>query len=138
MRTLIGSLLALGLLGGCHRDAEIKVVEVEKKPVVPPAEPVQRNAELNVKGVSLEDERSSLSRSVEERTNQLDAKIDALEKRGDDKAKEAAATLRAKRDQARGKMTEIGSRTQENWQAFKVDVSDAWDSLERDVNEATR
>jgi hypothetical protein len=46
--------------------------------------------------------------------------------------------LRAKRDQARAKMSELGTRTNENWQVFKRDVSDAWDQLERDVNEATR
>jgi len=68
----------------------------------------------------------------------LDARIDALEKRGDAKAKETAATLRAKRDQARAKLSELDTRTQENWTAFKKDVSDAWDQLDRDVTEATR
>jgi hypothetical protein len=132
---LLTALLAAAAVGGCDRKSEDRTVVEVKKPVeVTGTEP----STVKVETIDLETERSALSKSVEERTARLDARIDELEKRGDEKSKEAAATLRAKRDQARAKMNELGTRTQENWQAFKRDVSDAWDQLERDVNEATR
>jgi vancomycin resistance protein YoaR len=132
---LLSALLAAAAVGGCDRKSEDRTVVEVKKPVeVTGTEP----STVKVETIDLETERSALSKSVEERTARLDARIDELEKRGDEKSKEAAATLRAKRDQARAKMNELGTRTQENWQAFKRDVSDAWDQLERDVNEATR
>jgi hypothetical protein len=132
---LLTALLAAAAVGGCDRKSEYRTVVEVKKPVeVTGTEP----STVKVETIDLETERSALSKSVEERTARLDARIDELEKRGDEKSKEAAATLRAKRDQARAKMNELGTRTQENWQAFKRDVSDAWDQLERDVNEATR
>jgi vancomycin resistance protein YoaR len=132
---LFTALLAAAAVGGCDRKSEDRTVVEVKKPVeVTGTEP----STVKVETIDLETERSALSKSVEERTARLDARIDELEKRGDEKSKEAAATLRAKRDQARAKMNELGTRTQENWQAFKRDVSDAWDQLERDVNEATR
>lgn len=147
MRTMLfTTLIALGTVGACDRKNEDRpVVEVNKKTIEPDEPPTPGTTErkdvdvdVNTPNINLEDERSKLSRSIEERTTQLDAKIDALEKRGDEKSKEMAATLRAKRDQARAKLKELGSSTQENWHAFKRDVSDTWDQLEREVSEATR
>ena len=136
MRTMLfTALLAVGAIGACDRKSEDKTVIEVKKPVeVTGTEP----STVRVETIDLEAERSALAKSIEERTAKLDARIDELEKRGDEKSKEAAATLRAKRDQARAKLNELGNRTQENWQAFKRDVGDAWDQLERDVSEATR
>lgn len=143
MRTILfTTLIAVGAVAACDRDRDDRPV-IETKKTIERDETgttVREDVDIDVNApeVSLEDERSKLSRSIEERTAQLDAKIDALEKRGDEKSKEMAATLRAKRDQARAKLSELGSRTKENWGAFKRDVSDAWDQLERDVTEATR
>jgi hypothetical protein len=168
MRTLLfSSLVALGLVSACDRKSDNdKVIETAPKPVettepstTPPSSVPPSSAEPSAvppssaepssvppssvppatgSTLDIESERTALSRSIDERAAALDAKIDALEQRGDAKSKEAVATLRAKRDQARGKMTELGARTQENWATFKKDVSDTWDQLERDVNEATR
>ena len=136
MRTMLfTALIAVGAIGACDRKSEDKTVIEVKKPVeTTGTEP----STVRVETIDLEAERSALSKSIEERTAKLDARIDELEKRGDEKSKDAAATLRAKRDQARAKLNELGTRTQENWQAFKRDVGDAWDQLERDVSEATR
>ena len=136
MRTMLfTALIAVGAVGACDRKSEDKTVVEVKKPVeVTDTEP----STFTVEPIDLEAERSARSKSIEERTARLDARIDELEKRGDEKSKEAAATLRAKRDQARAKLSELGTRTQENWQAFKRDVQDSWDALERDVTEATR
>jgi hypothetical protein len=137
MRTILfSSLIVLGAIGACDRNRDDKVVVETQKTIEGDDGTVRQETE--VKTIDLESERTSLSRSVEERTMRLDARIDELERRGDEKSKEIAAMLRAKRDQARAKLTELGTRTEENWQGFKRDVSDAWDQLERDVNEATR
>lgn len=136
MRTLLSSsLIALGLAGAaCDRKGDEISVEATK-PVEPSTIPqTPPPASTN----ELDAERNALARTLDERTAALDARIDALEQRGDAQSKEAVATLRAKRDQARAKLTELGSRTQENWGVFKRDVESAWDQLERDVNEATR
>lgn len=140
MRAILFTLITLGAVGACDRNRDDKPI-VETKKTVESDETgttVRRDVDVNAPRVDLEAERSNLARSIEERTAQLEAKIDALEKRGDENSKAMAATLRAKRDQARAKLSELGSSTHENWQAFKRDVSDAWDQLERDVNEATR
>lgn len=151
MRTLLfTSLVALGLVGACDRkktaDEHAVPAEPAPKPVEPSTTPPVATPTTTTTTtptppgttVDLESERVALSKSIEERAAALDAKIDALEARGDAKSKEAVATLRAKRDQARAKLGELGTRTQENWMAFKKDVSDAWDQLDRDVTEATR
>ena len=146
MRTLLfSSLLALGVIGSCDRKRDdTPPVEVRKpvesapaEPATPPAAPTA-NPNAEVTTIDLDAERTALTRSVDERAMRLDARIDELERKGDEKSKQAAATLRAKRDQARAMLSELGMRTEENWQTFKRDVSDAWDALERDVNEATR
>jgi hypothetical protein len=137
MRTiLLSSLIVLGAIGGCDRNRDDKVVVETQKTIERDDGTVRQETE--VKTIDLESERTGLSRSIDERTKQLDARIDELERRGDEKSKDLAATLRAKRDQAHAKLSELGTRTQENWQTFKRDVSDTWDQLERDVNEATR
>lgn len=137
MQKLIYPLIAFGLVAGCDRDTDEKPV-VETRKTIEPDNTTTREVRVNTPRFDLEQERENLSRSIDERMRRLDARIDDLERKGDAKSKEMAATLRAKRDQARGKLSELGSRTEENWVAFKRDVSDTWDQLERDVEEAVR
>lgn len=132
MRTLLyTSLIAFGFTAGCSKHER----EPDKVAVAPPPMPTTPPPATPV---ALDKERDALAHMVEERAAALDAKVDALEQRGDEKSKDAVALLRAKRDQARGKLGELGTRTQENWNVFKRDITDAWDQLERDVTEATR
>jgi vancomycin resistance protein YoaR len=151
MRTLLfTSLVALGLVGACDRkkttDDKVVPAETAPKPIesietpstTPAVATPTTTTTTTPATLDLESERAALSRTIEERTAALDAKINELEKRGDAQSKDAVATLRAKRDQARAKLSELGTRTQENWTAFKKDVSDTWDQLDRDVTEATR
>ena len=135
MRTMLfTALLAIGTIGACDRKTNTERVE-SRKPVedqtATPAMPPPSTTDVDT-------ERSDLRRWVDERAERLNARIEELEKRGDEKSKQAAASLRVKRDQARAKADELGSRTKDNWQNFKKDVQDAWDQLERDVDEATR
>jgi hypothetical protein len=136
MRTMLfTTLLALGLTSACKKTEEKQTVEVRKPVETETTTTTTKTVDVDV---DIDKERSDLTTWVTERVNRLDAKIDALEKKGDEKSKEMAATLRAKRDQARGKMSELGQRTKDNWAEFKKDVTDAWDQLERDVDDATR
>ena len=137
MRTMLfTALLTLGLVGACKKTEEKRTVEV-RKPVESETTTTTTTKKVEV-DVDIDKERSDLTTWVEERIHRLDAKIDELEKRGDQKSKDMAATLRAKRDQARGKLSELGKRTKDNWGEFKKDVVDAWDQLEHDVNDAVR
>jgi hypothetical protein len=139
MRTLLfTSLVALGLAGACSRKETVEVVAGE--PTGKPADMPSTTPPVAIPEgtVDMEAERAALSRTLDERIAAIEAKINAIEQRGDDKSKEAVATLRAKRDQARGKLSDLETRTVENWVAFKKDVSDTWDQLDRDVTEATR
>jgi len=137
MRTmLLATMVALVLGPACDRKRDDKPVVEVKKPV----EQDEPSSGRDVKAppVDLGAERARLVSAIEERAARLDARIDELEKRGDVKSKETVAMLRAKRDQARAKLSELGSRTQENWQRFERDVADTWSQLERDLDEALR
>jgi hypothetical protein len=147
-------LFACALVAACDR-GDRRAIEGQRKPVEstkgvsvdphPKPDPSvdNRNApavdqNTTTHPIDLEQERSTLAHSIELRTEQLDAKIDELERRGGANAKDAVATLRAKRDQARAKLGELHKTSRDNWEPFKRDVLAAWNQLERDVNEATR
>ena len=146
-------LVAFGLVAACdERSPDERALEAQKLPVertegisvdpdpkpdpsvdnrnAPVVEPSARDA------FDLEHERATLARVIEVRIQRVDAAIAALEKRGG--AEDAVATLRAKRDQARAKLSELDKTTHDNWIAYKRDVYAAWDALQRDVDEATR
>jgi hypothetical protein len=87
---------------------------------------------------NLDTERSDLRMWVDARVERLNARIDELQQRGDARSKQMAESLRVRRDQARAKLDDMNSQTSDNWQAFKTDVQNTWDQLDRDVNEAIR
>jgi uncharacterized coiled-coil DUF342 family protein len=80
--------------------------------------------------------RSMFSRHVNERLDQLDAKIHELAARGDVKAREAADELRAERDRLRPQVDEIGQHAREGWDRFESEVSSGVDRLEQKLDRA--
>lgn len=104
-------------------------VDNRNAPVVEPSAPGEE--------FDLEQERSTLARLIEGRIQRVDASIAELEKRGA-AAKDDVAMLRAKRDQARAKLIDLEKTSNDNWIAYKRDVYDAWEQLDRDVEEAMR
>jgi len=139
IRTLLYTSLTatLGLAGACDRhdegdDTHIGVEPEKTVPATKPLEPPPANVN------ELDYQRHMLQRQIEARTVLIEGQIDALEKRGDDKSKEAVAVLRAKRDQALAKLAELDKIEQDRWSLFERDVTTTWDQLERDVTEATR
>ena len=120
-------IIAVALIAGC-RSREEKIVETRK--AVEVDQPIDPEAET--RRIDIENERAMLTRDLEERTKQLDQKIDELEARGN---ASAAAELRAERDDVRAKLSEIDNTTRSTWQAFKKDVMDAWTKLERQAQQ---
>ncbi len=125
--------LALAACGDGDDRAE-KAVERDTPPIPTP----EVDRQLAPPPIDLEYERWRLAQEIDRREKQLDAKIDELERRGDEAARNAAAVLRAKRDQARAQLGEMKDTTRDNWATFEKHVTDAWDQLERDVTDATR
>jgi hypothetical protein len=80
--------------------------------------------------------RREFEATMNDRMARLDTKIDELERRGDDKSKEMAASLRARRDQAKAKLYSAGDKTDSAWEEFKTDVTNTWNELEKDVDNA--
>jgi uncharacterized coiled-coil DUF342 family protein len=80
--------------------------------------------------------RSSFGRHINERLNQLDAKIHELAARGDEKAREAAEQLRAERDRLQPQVDEIGQHAREGWDRFESEVSAGVDRLQQKLDSA--
>ncbi len=111
---------------------EMKDVTNEKKDVV------EEQKDVNAAKQDLAMARADFEKAVNERITRLDAKIDQLEKKGDAKSKELAANFRTRRDEAKAKLTTIGEKTADAWDAFKSDVNTGWDQLEKDVDDTLK
>lgn len=131
MRTFV--IIVLGLLGACRNDAQqIAAEPAISVPATKPLEPPPKNVN------ELDAQRDALMRTIDERAAAFDAKLNALEKRPDEKAKKAVALLRAKRDQALARLAELDQIPQDRWSIYERDVTTVWDQLESDATDATR
>lgn len=111
---------------------EAKDVANEKKDVV------EEQKDVNAAKQDLAMARADFEKAVNERITALNTKIDQLEAKGDAKSKELAATFRTRRDEAKTRLATIGEKTEANWDAFKTDVGNSWDQLEKDVDDAMK
>jgi hypothetical protein len=149
MRTAV--LVVCGLLAACdERPADERVLEqhiplesTESMSVDPDPKPDpsvdDRNAPVGPTAGSafdLEQARATLARMIDARLERVDANIAALEQRGD--SADAVALLRAKRDHARAKLGSLDRITHATWIAYKRDVYEAWDQLDREIEQAMR
>lgn len=73
---------------------------------------------------------------AKQRLAKLDAQIDDLAKRADSSS--TAAALRARRDQLASKLDEMSRDPGATWERFKHDLDGAADSIEKDVERATK
>lgn len=83
----------------------------------------------------LSDERAEYKAKLKTRLDDMDRKLDELERRGDERSKETAAKLRIRRDELSAKMDRAGDKADGNWEEFKKDVGGAFDSLEKDIRD---
>jgi septal ring factor EnvC (AmiA/AmiB activator) len=148
MRTILWStVLSMALLGGvgCKKNEAEKVqaaeknVDEQKKDVRDEQKDVNKQqGELQQAKIDLSAARADFERTARERLTKIDTKIAELEAKGDAKSKQSAADLRVRRDQAAAKLNDINNKTQDNWEAYKSDVSKDMDSFEADVDKALK
>lgn len=161
---IFGSLIAAGLFGtACKKDPtekageevrksvekvdekanqvrdEMKDVTKEQKDVVKEQQDVtQKTREMNQAQGELAQARQNYSTTARERLGKLDASISELEGKADAKAKDAAVALRARRDALATKLDSMSARTDAEWNDFKRDVDDSFNSIESDINGARK
>jgi hypothetical protein len=82
--------------------------------------------------------RADFEKATADRIAALNAKIDELEKRGDDKAHATAAALRTRRDEAQARLSTFKESAGTTWDQFKADASRSWEQLEKDTDAALK
>lgn len=151
---LWGSLAAALLFGGCKKDPhenareelrksveevreQREEVREEQKDVMEEQKDVTKEQrELAEAQGNLAKARANYITTTRERLARIDAKINELEARGEMKSKDAAITLRARRDALAGKLDQAGSRVDAEWDEFKSDLDDTFSKIEKDVDGA--
>jgi chromosome segregation ATPase len=96
----------------------------------------KQQGELNSAKADLASARDQYRDAAKQRLAKLDDEIHQLEARSESTAKDAAAKLRAERDELSTKIGGISDQTQANWDAFKKDVDDKFDKAEKDAQDA--
>ncbi len=76
--------------------------------------------------------------AVHARLEKIDAKLKVLAVKSDAKAKELEQKLKARRDVLASKLDGLATQGAEHWDAFKKDVDSSFDSLDHDLDDATK
>jgi septal ring factor EnvC (AmiA/AmiB activator) len=74
--------------------------------------------------------------TARERLARIDAKINDLERRADAKSKDAAITLRARRDALASKLDSAASRVDDEWTEFRSDLDGTFKQIENDIEKS--
>jgi len=98
----------------------------------------EAQGDLQAAKADLSAAKQKYSVTFNDRMQKLDIKINELEQRTDAKSKQAAADLKARRDELSTKAGMIKDRTTADWDAFTKNVDDSFDKLESDVNDALK
>lgn len=105
-----------------------------------PPRPVPSAGETAEPTVSADDDflqtRTTFRTTMRERLSRLDERLERLEDRTDAEARDAAARLRATRDELSSRIETIDDRAESGWDEFRSDVSRSFDQLERNVDAA--
>ena len=112
------------------------VYREEKDQAKDEAEVTKKQGELSAAETEFAQARERYTVAAKQRLANLDAKIQEIEHKPGAQAKDAAAQLRPQRDEIARKLDAIGSQAQAGWDAFKKDVDDELDKLEKAVNDA--
>lgn len=96
----------------------------------------EQQGELNKAQTELAQARERYSVAAKQRLENIDNRIRQLEARGDAAAKDAAARLRARRDQIANRLSAVGAQAEAGWDNFKKDVDDGFEKLEKDIDDA--
>lgn len=116
------------------RESQKDVAEEQKDVSEEQRDVAKQQRELAQAEGALAQARHNYTTAMRERLAKIDAKIRELDMRADAKAKDAAITLRARRDALSAKLDTAGSRVEAEWKEFKSDLDDTVDKLEKDIN----
>ena len=154
--TILGtSLLSMSLLAGaaCRKhdtdkagsemkkareDVDDKSKDLAKTQDKSNNEVAKDQAKLDEAKADLGKARTDFSAAIKARLDKIDTKINELAARTDVKSKEALATLKQRRADLQARIDAMGNQTAEHWDDFKKDVEKSFDSLENDVDNATK
>jgi hypothetical protein len=99
---------------------------------------VKDQAKLDEAKADLNKARADFSTAVKTRLDKIDTKINELAARTDVKSKDALATLKQRRADLQAKLDGMGNQAADRWDDFKKDVDKSFDSLENDLDNATK
>lgn len=95
-------------------------------------------AKLDESKADLNKARQDFSAAVKARLDKIDTKINELATRTDVKTKDALSSLKQRRADLQAKLDAMGNQTSDRWDDFKKDVDKSFDSLENDLDNATK
>lgn len=121
---------------GQAKDVYREEKEAHKDEAKDQAEVTKQQGELSAAETEFAQARERYTVAAKQRLANLDAKIQQIEHKPGAQAKDAAAQLRPQRDEIARKLDAVGSQAQAGWDAFKKDVDDELDKLEKGVHDA--
>jgi chromosome segregation ATPase len=154
--TILGtSLLSMSLLAGtaCRKhdtdkagsemkkareDVDDKAKDLTKTQDKQNNEVAKDQAKLDEAKADLSKARADFSSAVKTRLDKIDTKINELATRTDVKSKETLTSLKQRRADLQAKIDAMGTQTADHWDDFKKDVDNSFDSLEKDLDNATK
>jgi hypothetical protein len=92
----------------------------------------------DIRGMEYETEQktANFEKSINEKVARLDAKLVKIEARGDTKSRDTANELRARRDEIKLKVQQLGDSTEDSIDATESSIKSSWETLEQDVDSA--
>jgi len=154
--TIFGtSVLAMSLLGGtaCRKhdtdkagsemrkareDVDDKSKDLAKTEDKSTNAVAKDQAKLDEAKADLNKARDDFASAVKARVDKIDTKINELAARTDVKTKDALASLQQRRADLQAKLNAMGDQAPDRWDDFKKDVNSSFDSLEKDLDNATK
>jgi hypothetical protein len=120
------------------RDEQKDVAKEQKDVANEQADVNKQQIEANAAGTELAQARERYNVAASQRLSNLDVKIKELDQRTTAGAKEAAAKLRARRDEIATRLGTASNTPTTDWDRYKKDVDDSFDKLEKDVDDALK
>jgi DNA anti-recombination protein RmuC len=98
----------------------------------------KQQGQMNAAQTDLAQARDRYALAAKQRLSNFDTKLTQIEAKADASAKDAAVKLRARRDQIASQLSAIGAQSQQDWDAFKKNVDDSFDKLDKDADDAIK
>ncbi len=96
----------------------------------------KKQGDMNAAQTDLAQARDRYALAAKQRLSNFDTKLTQIEAKTDATAKDTAVKLRARRDQIATQLSAIGAQSQQDWDAFKKNVDDSFDKLDKDADDA--